>query len=175
MESPFASLAPDGRTVLWFQNHRRRTPDEWEASRARKIKKLEKSMPLFAGMVESIVHVKSTDEYAKADEAHFRKLAEGEVRDFMRGSLLRAIVAKLIPPERLVELDEWRFRTYPADVTYTWGFWFLRLKEVSPTLAHELCLNHQRHEFFSRWHSACPTCGKPLSTFDGGILCQTIS
>jgi hypothetical protein len=56
-------------------------------------------------------------------------------------------------------IDDYRFSIYPASVDYSWGFWFDRLKELSPEKAHGLCLNHSHHAALAEWHACCPACG----------------
>lgn len=162
--SPFASLAPDGRTVFWHQKGGRvRTPEEAQATAERKRRKEEKALPLLAPIIEQVsTRLKTPDEIIDADLHQCDKLAAYELMSYYRALELRAMVGEIVSVEDLAKLDDERFGIYPADVTYSWGFWFKKIKELRPEAAWEICLNRERHEMFSRWHEECPACGAPL-------------
>lgn len=93
--SPFATLAPDGHTVFWYQSDAHvRTPEEAERSAARKRRKEEKAMPLFAPVIETVsTRLKTPEQIIDEDEHRWDKLAavdrKGAFRSRLASSVLR--------------------------------------------------------------------------------------
>lgn len=166
MKSKFASLAPDGRTVLWHHTAAPvRTPEEARKSADRKRRKEAKALPLFAPIIDQASErLRTPDEIIDRERSWQEQMAADELASYERAQDLRAIVAEYVTPEQLAAMDDRRFRVYPANVTYSWSFWFGRLKELAPERAAELCMNRERHEMMADWHERCPACGAALKT-----------
>jgi len=166
MNSPFVTLAPDGRTIFWFQTKNPITLKQTQKSINRKRMKEQKALPLFANIIDQVSNrIKTEDQLIELNDHRFDKLAQSELRNYQYALILRTIVGKFVTPDELTGLDEIRFNIYPASIEYSWGFWFNKLKELAPVRAYELCLNKENHILFAKWHDLCPTCGKSLKSY----------
>lgn len=164
MESQFATLAPDGRTVFWYQSKGRvRTYQEAQKTAERKRKKEEKALPLFAPIIDQVsTRLKTPEQIIEEGLHEWDKLAAHELESYERAQALRTIVAELVTPDELAAMDDYRFRVFPHQVEYSYSFWFSRIKELAPERAHKLCLNREQHTTMSHSYEKCPACGMPL-------------